>query len=112
MRRDVGWAEDASPALSQMLAISSDNWSSTMYGSYSTIAACSSLSTVRPEFDVLPLEATAAVAAAAPEEDEAVRLFVDMVVFRKSAVYAEAVNLVVGWWKRAPNGFGSWTVGD
>ena len=35
---------------------------------------------VRPEFDVLPLEATAAVAAAAPEEDKAVRLFVDMVV--------------------------------
>ena len=51
-----------------------------MYGSYSTIAACSSLSTVRPEFDMLPLEATAAVAAAAPDDDEAVGLFdVDIV---------------------------------
>ena len=64
-------------------------------GSFATIAACSSLSIVRPEFDVLPLETTAAVAAAAPEEDEAVRLFVDIVSVI-SAVYAEAVNLVVG----------------
>ena len=56
---------------------------------------------VRPEFDVLTLEATAAVAAAAPEDEEADKLLAEdivspcMLVVTVSGV-AEAVNLVVG----------------
>ena len=56
---------------------------------------------VRPEFDVSTLEATAAVAAAAPEDEEADKLLAEDIVGPCVKVVtvsgvAEAVNLVVG----------------
>ena len=50
-----------------------------MFGSRNGTKGGKSLFKVRSEMEVFPLEATAAVAAAAPEEEEAVKLFEDIV---------------------------------
>ena len=65
-----------------------------MLGSRNGTIGGRSLLKVCSEREVLPLEATAAVAAAAPEEEDAVKLFEDIVNARVVRA-VEAVNLVL-----------------
>ena len=60
---------------------------------------------MRSEREVFPLEATAAVAAAAPEEEDAVRLLFEDIVIARVVRASEAVNLVLQVAVRRP-GFG------